>query len=187
MTDHHHHEGGDWRADLSAMREDATRYYADEFDWRGHEPPAGYGGPRFYPPAEAWRVTARLDTSVPGTGDPVTLPTSTGKLRQMTVAGQLVFAASGSQHRLTAFLTHGTEHDLFVPFRDQTSGHDTYGAGRYIDLPYRGDDAEYLLDFNLAYNPSCAYSPAYDCPYPPPGNRLGVAVEAGEKVPFEHA
>jgi uncharacterized protein (DUF1684 family) len=74
---------------------------------------------------------------------------------------------------------------LFVPFKDATTGHESYGAGRYIDVPRR-DDNSYVLDFNDAYNPSCAYSPRYNCPYPPAQNTLRVRVEAGEKTPFEH-
>jgi hypothetical protein len=180
----HHH---DWRAELEAMRADAAHYYDHQFDWRGHGPPADFHGPRFYPPAEHWRLEARLDTSTPGTGDHVTLPTSTGKLREMTIGGQLVFDVDGLEQRLTLFMGHGRDGSEygFVPFRDATSGHETYGAGRYLDMPYEPGATDFLLDFNLAYNPSCAYSPAYDCPYPPPGNRLTVRVEAGEMVPFE--
>lgn len=188
MSGHEHHHAPDWRAQLEQMRADAAHHYEHEFDWRGHAPPAGFSGPRFYPPSEAWRVPAWLDTAAPGTGEHATLPTSTGKLREMTNAGQLVFETGGREQRLTGYLTHGPgeAHLLFVPFRDATSGRATYGSGRYLDVPYLGEEGEYLLDFNLAYNPSCAYSPAYDCPFPPPGNRLDVAVEAGEQVPYEH-
>ena len=73
---------------------------------------------------------------------------------------------------------------VFVPFRDATSGMETYGSGRYLEAPYYDDTDEVELDFNLAYNPSCAFSPAYDCPFPPPQNRLPVEVLAGEKLPF---
>ncbi len=69
----------------------------------------------------------------------------------------------------------------FVPFRDKTSGKETYGAGRYLDPP-QGHDGRYLIDFNQAYNPFCAYNEAYSCPFPPPENWLQVAVEAGEKT-----
>ena len=89
---------------LDAMRHEAAHYYADHFDWRGHEPPADWTGPKFYPPADRWRLDAWLDKDVPGTGDHVTLATSTGKLRDMTVAGQLVFDVNGQEHRLTGLL-----------------------------------------------------------------------------------
>jgi len=195
MTDHddatgHDHAAGHdhgYRAALEEMRRESTHYYADHFDWRGHGPPEGFAGPRFFPPADEWRLEARLDTAAPGTGDEVTLPTSTGLLRKMNVAGDLVFEFGGREHRLGAYASKAEDEAgwLFVPFRDATSGGETYGAGRYVDVPPE-ETGIYDLDFNLAYNPSCAYSPAYDCPFPPPRNRLDVEVRAGEMVPFEH-
>ena len=69
-----------------------------------------------------------------------------------------------------------------MPFKDSTTGKETYGAGRYLDIP-RQDDDNYIIDFNLAYNPTCAFSPRYNCPYPPPQNTLKIPIEAGEKSP----
>lgn len=187
--DHDHDAGHDhgWRAALEEMRRDAAHFYADHFDWRGHGPPPEFAGPRFFPPDEEWRLDARLDTDAPGTGDEVTLPTSTGLLRKMTVAGDLVFEVGGYEHRLGAYASSAEDEEgwLFVPFRDSTSGRETYGAGRYLDVA-PAEEGVYEVDFNLAYNPSCAYSPAYDCPYPPQRNRLDIEVRAGEMVPFEH-
>jgi uncharacterized protein (DUF1684 family) len=70
---------------------------------------------------------------------------------------------------------------LFVPFLDATSGTTTYGAGRYLDLDPEADGS-YVLDFNLAYQPYCAYSAAYSCPLTPHENRLAVRIEAGERL-----
>jgi hypothetical protein len=67
-----------------------------------------------------------------------------------------------------------------VPFADATSGTETYGAGRYLELEHHHGDL-YHVDFNLAYNPWCAYSPNYSCPIPPKENRLQVPIRAGEK------
>ncbi len=189
IEEHEQHHAHDWRAELRELREAASHYYRHEFDWHGHPPPAGWSGPRFYPPADDWRLVVRLDRSVPGVGDMIELATSTGQLRKMMIAGQLVFGAAGGAQRLTAYLSydaHGDE-ELFVPFRDQTSGSETYGAGRYLEVPYEPTADEVELDFNYAYNPSCAYSPTYDCPYPPPGNLLTVAVRAGERLPYDEA
>ncbi|HEX2293734.1 MAG TPA: DUF1684 domain-containing protein, partial [Actinomycetota bacterium] len=77
---------------------------------------------------------------------------------------------------------------LFLPFRDATSGRSTYGAGRYLYDTIKGadlgaEDGRLVLDFNFAYNPSCAYDPRWACPLAPPSNRLDVAVEAGERSP----
>ena len=74
---------------------------------------------------------------------------------------------------------------LFIPFRDGTSRMETYGGGRYLDLRIpKGKTI--LVDFNLAYNPYCAYSHRYSCPIPPEINTLNVRILAGEKTPFGH-
>ncbi len=181
------HDDG-WRAALEEMRRDSAHYYADHFDWRGHRPPQGFSGPRYFAPSDEWRLRASLDTAAPGSGTHVALPTSTGRLREMVVARELVFAVGGREQRLLAYAPHDADEEgwLFVPFRDATSGTETYGAGRYLDVP-PARDATYELDFNRAYNPSCAYSPAYDCPYAPPPNRLDIPVRPAEMVSFEHA
>jgi hypothetical protein len=81
---------------------------------------------------------------------------------------------------------------VFIPFRDATSGHESYGAGRYLldtikgaDLGGRGE--RLMLDFNYAYNPSCAYDPRWSCPLAPPANWLPVPIRAGERAPQPHA
>jgi uncharacterized protein (DUF1684 family) len=198
MTDHeheehgeeheHHHQPYDWQAELVAMREAATHYYEHQFDWRGHEPPAGYQGPRYFPPEPEWRLVGHLDSSVPGAGDHAEIATSTGQVRQMHVAGDLVFEAGGAEQRLRAFVSERDGYEvLFIPFKDATSGQETYGAGRYLEAPFDSDAAEdpVELDFNYAYNPSCVYSAAYDCPYPPRQNQLTIEVRAGERLPYD--
>ena len=191
MTDEHehHHHAYDWQAELLALRDNTAHYYEHQFDWRGHKPPAGFTGPRYYPPAPEWRLAARLDSSTPGAGDHAEIATSTGQVRHMHVAGDLVFEAVGAERRLTAFVSHDAEgyEVLFVPFRDATSGTETYGAGRYVEAPFDSEapDDPIELDFKFAYNPSCVYSPAYDCPYPPPQNKLPIPVRAGERLPYD--
>ena len=85
--------------------------------------------------------------------------------------------------RLTLFLkANGTDSTLFVPFTDLTNGHETYGGGRYLDVPLPpADSTGIVLDFNRAYNPYCAYNNEYSCPVPPAENRMRVAIPAGEK------
>lgn len=76
---------------------------------------------------------------------------------------------------------------LFIPFTDKTSGTDTYGGGRYIDLEKKDiKDKLYVIDFNKAYNPYCAYTTGYNCPIPPKENDLTVAIMAGEKNYLGH-
>jgi uncharacterized protein (DUF1684 family) len=174
-----------WRAELEAYREEVSDYYLTQFNWRGAPVPEGS---RYFPISERWRKDATLDRDAPGTGMRVQLQTSIGDLRDFDVYGVFVFDHAGEEQRLTAYRTLPEQpgyDELFVPFKDATTGKQSYGAGRYLDVPHHDGD-DYILDFNTAYNPSCAYSPRYNCPYPPPQNTLKIAVEAGEMVPFEH-
>ena len=112
------------------------------------------------------------------------MPTSTGALRKMQLVGTLEFTFEGERRSLGAFVEDGTEQitNLFVPFADLTTGMDTYAAGRYLDIEPT-TTGYYTIDFNRAYNPYCAYNASYECPFPPPSNRLNVAIRAGEKAP----
>lgn len=112
------------------------------------------------------------------------MPTSTGTIRRMQLVGSLQFTLQGQPQSLGAFVEEGTQQieSLFVPFADLTTGKDTYAAGRYLDL-HPTVTGYYTIDFNRAYNPYCAYNKTYECPYPPPSNRLKIAVTAGEKAP----
>ena len=107
----------------------------------------------------------------------IQMQTSTGTLRTFTRHGRVQFFMDGVQASLTIF---STEHGFFLPFVDAQAGVDTYGAGRYLD-PELTESGKLVVDFNLAYNPYCAYNDLYSCPIPPAENRLGVAVKAGEK------
>jgi uncharacterized protein (DUF1684 family) len=108
--------------------------------------------------------------------------TSTGTTRKYRRAGSLEFSLKGQTLTLTAFMEVGARNadQLFVPFNDLTSGTETYPGGRYLDLT-RNATGIYEIDFNRAYFPYCYYSPTYECPYPPPENRLKVPVRAGER------
>lgn len=121
----------------------------------------------------------------PYTGDEPSnfqIPTSDGKLRPAHRAGVLRFELDGVPRQLTAYTFDGGDGEsLFVPFLDQTSGTETYGAGRYLDLEPE-DDGTYTLDFNLAYHPSCVYDIKFSCPLTPAENRLRVRIEAGERL-----
>jgi uncharacterized protein (DUF1684 family) len=110
------------------------------------------------------------------------IPTSDGKLRPAHRAGVLGFELDGARRQLTAYTFDGGDGEsLFVPFLDGTSGTETYGAGRYLDLEPE-DDGTYTLDFNLAYHPSCVYDMKFSCPLTPAENRLPVRIEAGERL-----
>jgi uncharacterized protein (DUF1684 family) len=110
------------------------------------------------------------------------IDTSDDRPRNARRLGRLRFAMGGREQTLTAYrLDGGSSTSLFVPFRDQTSGSETYGAGRYLDVS-AGDDGVFVVDFNEAYHPFCAYSDAYSCPLPPTENWLPVRIEAGERL-----
>ncbi|MBA7567111.1 hypothetical protein ES708_08811 [subsurface metagenome] len=104
--------------------------------------------------------------------------------------GEFRFKIGGKEQTLQAYRSNPQEEMLFVPFRDATSGKETYGAGRYLDLEPERDrtaDGKWILDFNKAYNPWCVYSEVYTCPFVPIGNWLEVSIQAGEKnYPLKH-
>jgi len=96
------------------------------------------------------------------------------------------FSAGGSDCVLELYWLEGYGGGLFLPFRDATTGTESYGGGRYLLDTVKGADlglsgSRLVLDFNFAYNPSCSYDPGWVCPLAPPANRLAVAVQAGEQ------
>ena len=136
----------------------------------------------YYPVDESYSVLGSLKVNAQR---PVfEMPTSTGKPRRMQLVGSLHFSLQGQALSLGAFVEEGATRitSLFVPFADLTTGSETYPAGRYLDLDPTAS-GYYTIDFNKAYNPYCAYNKTYECPYPPPSNRLKIAIRAGEKAP----
>jgi uncharacterized protein (DUF1684 family) len=110
--------------------------------------------------------------------DIIQMQTSTGGVQQYTRYGQLKFMVEGQVANLTIY---ASPDGFFLPFADSLAGTETYGAGRYLEPEYLGDD-RFLIDFNLAYNPYCAYNDQWTCPITPPENRLIVPIRAGEKL-----
>src|SRR5690606_16829852 len=99
--------------------------------------------------------------------------------------GKATFEVDDKPYELTLFKKVNEEGQpkLFVPFTDKTNGFDTYGGGRFIDLPMPGTNAAGIeIDFNKAYNPFCAYNSEYNCPVPPADNRLPIKIPVGEKT-----
>jgi uncharacterized protein len=179
------------RADPEPARAvEAWRAGRDEL-FAGHPqsplPPArraGFAGLPYFPYDRDARVSAevveaeRLRFEVTAsTGEPMTFV-------RFAVAR---FELAGAARELELYWLHAYGGGLFVPFADATSGTETYGAGRYLLDTVKGADlgtrdGRLVLDFNLAYNPSCAYDPRWVCPLAPPGNRLPVPVRGGERV-----
>ncbi len=134
----------------------------------------------YFPIEQEYSVPAALKPSNDATV--IEMPTSTGTQRKMRRAGTLEFTLKGQPLKLTALNEVGQDPShLFVPFSDLTSGTETYAAGRFMDLNRNGTGI-YEVDFNRAYIPYCYYSPTYECPYPPPENRLQIPIRAGERM-----
>lgn len=142
-----------------------------------------FTGLSYYPPDPALVFRLPLE---PGTGEAFTLETSTGELRQMQVYGTVTLPFSPPKV-LTLYAQPGqtSPDSLFLPFRDAGSGSESYGAGRYLDVPVftQGGQQRVSLDFNLAYHPYCAYGDGWTCPLPPAGNSLAMPIRAGERLP----
>ena len=178
----------DVQLDRAALRADWDRWVASRDSLFQTEasplpPPAraSFTGLPYFSYDSTLAVPAALVPSL--RQDTVRFPTTSGELRPMVTAGHLVFEAGGVQRRLEAFETlDGGPGRLFVPFRDATSGRETYGGGRYLDLALR-PSGRYALDLNRAYHPYCVYDASWVCPLPPPENTLELAVTAGERLP----
>jgi len=113
------------------------------------------------------------------------LVTSDGRSKKALRYGAFAFQLDGKTYQLQVYkllnLPAAYQDYLFIPFTDATSGTESYGGGRYIDLNEQRNNT-YLVDFNLAYNPSCAYGRHdFSCPIPPAENRLPIRIPAGEK------
>lgn len=122
----------------------------------------------------------RFDVSVDRMDDTVEvqIPTSTGGHQRYQRYGKFHFTAEGQEAELTIFVS---PHGYFLPFIDSLAGTETYSAGRYLEPEDLGN-GRFLIDFNLAYNPYCAYNDFWSCPLTPQENRLSVPVRAGEKI-----
>jgi uncharacterized protein (DUF1684 family) len=137
-----------------------------------------YQGLNYYDPNPDYRINA--DFTKIDSGKVRRLPTSDGKEEMYREYGFADFMLNGREHRLLVLEMVGGINHIFIPFADSTSGEDTYGAGRYLELPTIRN-GKILLDFNYSYNPYCAYSASYSCPLPPAENYLATSILAGEK------
>ncbi|MEH6308376.1 DUF1684 domain-containing protein [Olivibacter sp. CPCC 100613] len=141
---------------------------------------------RFFEPDSLYRVIAEL--TFIHDEQPFIIPTYSGKEKKYLRFAEANFEIKGEPVKLTLFksvaLINNPQYDdyLFLPFTDPTNDKDTYGGGRYLDLKRSAIKGNQLIiDFNLAYNPYCAYSEGYNCPIPPLENALEIPIEVGEK------
>ncbi len=166
---------------LEHFRQQIDQYFATSGD-SPLEPAQqrDFAGLNYYPESSDFVFEVELEPPTDTT--PYIAPTSTGDEVRFERIGRFSFEVGGEI--VTLVVLGSGAGDMFIPFRDATSGKTTYGAGRYLDDHRYGvthlGDKRYRLDFNFAYNPTCAYSPYYSCPLPPRENWLSVALEAGE-------
>ncbi len=137
-----------------------------------------FRGLAYFAPDPAYRVTARLEPFADKT-QKLVVRMSDGSEEVYEKFAHAVFRLNGETCRL---LIVKVDETYSILFRDLTSGQETYGGGRYLELdPKQLTDTQAILDFNTAYNPYCAYNPGFACPLPPAENKLPVAVKAGER------
>lgn len=118
----------------------------------------------------------------------VTIRSSHSADRRAARVGWFEFELGGKKRRLAAYRLQepgSTDDSMSVFFRDATTGKESYSVGRYVE-PERRSDGRYVLDFNMAYSPACAFSKFYNCPIPPKENHLPVAIRAGQRTPGFH-
>jgi uncharacterized protein len=169
-----------WRAAL-----EEERRQKDDFMARHRESPfissrVPFHPLRYFPPDPAFRVSATLER-VPVPTEAY-LRTNRDGSAVMRHLGDLHFRVGSTPVHLRLYHAgEGVGTSVFVPFRDSTSGDESYGPGRYLTLELNESDV-YDLDFNRAFNPYCAYTDDFECPFPPAENDLPVAIRAGEKV-----
>jgi len=139
---------------------------------------AAFKGTEYFPADRRWVVSARFEPYQPPKQVPIL--NVLGMETEETSPGTLAFEVDGRPYKLEALKEKGEE-QFFIIFADQTSGKETYGAGRYLYADPPGADGLVRLDFNKAYSPPCAFTRYATCPLPPAQNRLPLRVEAGEK------
>ncbi len=138
-----------------------------------------FQGLDYFPENPDLRFVLKVDEFSEADKEVIDIITSTGVLSPHIRWGTLTFAVDGEPATLTVY--KGMDGEIFfLPFADSTSGKESYGAGRYLDVIPSGPHS-FLIDFNYAYNPYCAYNPDWSCPIPPADIRLKLPIRAGEK------
>ncbi|MFT6965283.1 MAG: hypothetical protein ACJAT1_000488 [Marivirga sp.] len=165
-------------------RIDSLRKVQNDFMAKNENSPfiiqeASFASLSYFAVDENYKVSAVVEPIVMGKIH--ALQTSNDKIKKYKEVALLHFDIVGKHGDLTLLQSEDKAH-YFLPFYDETSAITTYGAGRYLEVVYTGDESDITLDFNNAYNPYCAYVDGYSCPVPPAKNQLKIAIEAGEKI-----
>lgn len=145
---------------------------------------SGSNGPSFYVYAPEWRLVGDLERLKGADLKFVSLPATRGKTQDYLEYGHVKVVSGADTVSLLVYRPLEHPDQFFIPFRDSTTGDETYGGGRYVHVDSM-DTHKFVLDFNHAYNPYCAYDSTWICPLPPAGNTLPFAVRAGMLAPKE--
>jgi uncharacterized protein (DUF1684 family) len=144
-----------------------------------HEQRHTFKGLEYFPENAALRLEVPVEKA--NTGETVSIQTTGGQPQIYQLYGRFKFEVEGQEAELTLY---SGEDGFFLPFVDNLAGEETYPAGRYVEVEHL-PDGKFLVDFNLAYNPYCAYNEQWSCPLTPAENRLKVSIRAGEKIFYE--
>ncbi len=139
-----------------------------------------FTGLKYFQISKNWKIDGELQVLT--TGTPVRMTTTNGEISNMLLYANISFVLESQKHQLQGFvLMNSLSNELFIPFYDETNGSETYGGGRYLEIPFSDTSDSVTLDFNLAYNPYCHYNGLFSCPIPPIRNTLNAKIRAGEK------
>ena len=167
-----------YRADLQAERAEKDSFMRASADSPILDKKA-FAGLTYFDADPTFRVAAQLEPFPAGKAEKLVITMTDGSQEVYEKYAHANFSLAGEACRLLVLKYQGS---LTVLFQDGTSGKQTYGGGRYIDLEANTvDNNQVVIDFNAAYNPYCAYNPTYACPLPPTENKLPIAVKAGER------
>lgn len=171
-------KANEYRSSLQSNRNEKDIWFGSDFDSPFLKTNTPFHRLNYFEPNIDFVVNASFTKN--NSRDSLKLVTSTGKTEWFHIYGEASFTVKNIENVLQ-LLYHPGDKELFIPFMDATSGKSTYGAGRYLETDIPAED-KISLDFNMAYNPYCAYVEGYSCPFPPKSNVLDVAIEAGEKT-----
>lgn len=163
--------------DLERFRAQKDRHFAhDHYSPLTVDQQRTFTGLRYFPENPALRFDLAVEPFAQQAT--IVMQTTTGDDQLFVRHGRIHFVVDGQPASLTVYLS---EQGYFLPFADALAGDETYGAGRYLDIEPLSDGRLHV-DFNMAYNPYCAYNEGWSCPITPPENRLTVPIRAGERV-----
>ncbi|MEA3560416.1 MAG: DUF1684 domain-containing protein [Candidatus Omnitrophota bacterium] len=175
----------EWKKQLEKERSEKDEFFiADPNSPIPLENRFKFEGLKYYPLNQDYRF--ELELWVHSEKKVLDIEDTQGEIRRFIQWGEFRFRLDEKECAIQAYKTDANDQDLFISFRDKTSGSETYGAGRYLDFSAERDinrEGKWILDFNRAYNPFCAYNKAYACPLAPLENSLEVKIQAGEKNP----